>query len=105
MKGDKKMFLVCAILLGVGFVLADGSYFTGPNLNLKFSWKTGFNLFKGNYITGTLEGYGNEKQVYARYGAGQGTYSDWVSSNTLKAEATDYGAITSGDYEAAPYWR
>lgn len=105
MKSGKKRFLICAVLVGVGFALADGSYFVGPNFNLKFSWKTGFNLFNGKYITGTLEGYGNEKQVYARYGAGAGTYSDWVSANDLKAEATDYGAITSGDYEAIPYWR
>jgi len=105
MKSGKKGLLICAVLIGVGFALADGSYRCGSDLNLKFFWKTGFNLFNGKYITGTLEGYGDEKRVYARYGAGGGTYSEWVSADDLRAEATDYGAITSGDYEAIPYWR
>lgn len=107
MKKSKKMlFSTIAFFAGAFLVMAaSGGWFTGPGANLYFSWKTGFHLFKGNYITATLEGYGNEKQVYARFGAGNGTYSDWISAKELTAEVTDYGAITSGDYEAAPFWR
>ncbi len=99
-----KLFLVVAFV-GVAFVAADnGGYLTGPYQNLMFEWKTGTNIIRGNYIEASLEGYGNDKRVFARMGA-EGSWSDWIDSNELRAEVTDYGNFFEGDYEATPYWK
>lgn len=105
MKNAKKVSVaLIVVLVGIMTVSAAGSYYMGPNGNLLFSWKTGVNIFKGKYVTGKLEGYGNQKHVTSRYSHNY-VYSGWKSETDFFAEATAYGAITSGDYSSTPEWK
>ena len=85
------------IVVGVSLMSITGAFaasldtYIGPNNNLHATYFTGTNI-KGDYITVSLEGYVNEKQVYARMGD-VGGYSDWVKSTVLKCSRTDYGAF------------
>lgn len=94
MKKSKKLcFLLSFALVCITVNAAADSYFTGSNRNLKCSWHTDYDV-NGDYITVKLEGFGNQKKVYARMGS-QGSFTDFVPSDRLKISISDYGPFGS----------
>ena len=90
------LLLLCATMTSVSAYVITGTF-----ENLKGFHETGYTVLKGDWIEVTLQGYGNEKQVYARMGA-EGEYSDWISSESFKAYKKNYGpfgSIGNGKYD------
>lgn len=104
----KKYFgIVClsVMLTLTSVIVVSAGYNLGPNNIFHMETAAGFNIFKGDWIEGTMsngtaEARKYEKQVYARSGAG-GTYSDW-STGTITHR--DWGALNNGYSEVRGFW-
>ena len=82
---------------------SSGTAWVGDNSNIKATWSTGGQFFSGDWIKGTMSGYGNQKQVTAKCGS-DATVSSWVGAKTLNCSTTDYGPW-SGSYSVKFAWK